>query len=207
VAVDKEDEPYRGDWKTFMEVYGDCYHVPAYHDGLASFANCATLEWHFEESVHLQFVKLSGRPLRRSAAYGAWVEGLHDYYGARGEPVPTTAVVWSAFYPNLMLELYNGLRVSSVLLPTGPDSYVNRVHYYVPADMERLVPGLPDAIMRAYRETAVQDRVLNEARHDGLVTARELGLDLAPYHYNLGGLAPERGTQHFHRWWRRRMGR
>lgn len=207
IVVDHEDEAYRGDWKSFLEVYGDCYHVPPYHAGLASFADCATLDWVFGEAMHLQFVKLSAESGRRSPAYAAWVAGLHAYYGAKGQTTPGMAVVWSVLYPNLMLEFYNGLRVISVILPTGPDSYVNRVHYLVPADMETLAPGLTATILEAYGETAVQDRVLNESRYDGVVTARELDLDIEPYHPNLTGPGPERGTLHFHHWWRRCMGR
>ena len=204
-VVAREDEAYRGDWKSFVEVYGDCYHVPPYHAGLASFADCATLDWVFGEAMHLQFVDLSAEAGRRSPSYARWVEGLDRYYAARGEPTPRTAVVWSVLYPNLMLEFYNGLRVISVVLPTGPDSYVNRVHYCVPSDMERLAPGLPATILEAYGETAEQDRILNETRYDGVVNARELDLDMAPYHPNLTGPAPELGTVHFQQWWKRRM--
>ncbi len=202
-----EDETYLGDWKTFLEVYGDCYHVPPYHPGLASFSDCATLEWAFGDQMHAQFLDLSAEGGGRTAPYRAWVDGLHHYYRARGERTPTTAVVWTCFYPNLMVEYYNGLRVISVVLPTGPASYLNRVHYFVPSDMEDLVPGLPATILEAYGETAVQDRVLNESRHHGIVTARELDIDVVTYNANVCGPAPELGTVHFHGWWRDRMRR
>jgi choline monooxygenase len=207
VVAAKEDEVYRGDWKSFLEVYGDCYHVPPYHAGLASFADCASLAWVFGEAVHVQFVHLSAERGRRSPAYRAWADGLDRYHAARGSAVPEVAVAWTAIYPNVMLEFYNGLRVISAIIPTGPDRYVNRVHYLVPPDMERLVPGLAQVVLDAYGETAVQDRVLNEARDDGVRVARELGLDIEPYHPNLTGPGPELGTLHFHRWWRARMGR
>lgn len=202
-----EDEVYEGDWKSFMDVYGDCYHVPPYHPGLASFADCSTLEWVFGESVHLQVLELSPEQGRRSPFYTSWFDGLRSYYERRGEPMPAQSVIWSAFYPNLMIEYYNGLRVISVLVPTGPTQYRNRVRYYVPPDMERLVPGLPAAILEAYGETAVQDRVLNETRHEGVAMAAELGLDVSTYFPNLTDPAPELGTVHFHAWWRQRMGR
>jgi len=205
--VAEEDEPYRGDWKSFMEVYGDCYHVPPFHSGLASFADCDTLEWTFGDAMHLQTLQLSMERGRRSAAYGNWCDGLERYYERRGEPDPQLAVVWSAFYPNVMIEYYNGLRVLSVLMPQGPDRYVNRVRYFVPGDMEALVPGLPAVILAAYGETAVQDKALNESRHDGLAMAAELGLEAATYVPNLSGPQPELGTVHFHNWWRTRMGR
>jgi choline monooxygenase len=205
--VHTEDEAYDGDWKSFMEVYGDCYHVPPFHAGLASFADCDTLDWTFGETFHLQALRLNAERGGRSTAYAAWCDGLDRYHELRGETVPELAVVWAAFYPNVMIEYYNGLRVISVLVPSGPDRYVNRVRYFVPPDMERLVPGLPATVLAAYGETAVQDRALNESRHAGLAMAAELGLDAATYLPNLSGPQPELGTVHFHTWWRHRMGR
>jgi choline monooxygenase len=204
-AAHAEDEDCRGDWKTFLEVYGDCYHVPAYHAGLASYADCRTLDWAFGRSWHAQFVQLSARAGGSSRRYRDWVDGLGAYYASRGEPVPELAVAWTAVYPNLMLELYNGMRVLSTIVPTGPASYRNRVQYLFPDDMEARVPGLVATIKAAYDETAVEDRRLNESRHDGLVTARSLGLAPRPYVANLSGVAPEAGTAHFHGWWRRRQ--
>jgi phenylpropionate dioxygenase-like ring-hydroxylating dioxygenase large terminal subunit len=205
--VGTETDVYPGDWKAFMDVYGDCYHVPPYHPGLAAFADCDTLEWTFGDNVHLQVLDLSAEQGRRSEFYTRWFDGLRTYYQRRGEAMPPQSVIWSAFYPNLMIEYYNGLRVLSVLNPLGPHGYENRVRYYVPPDMERLVPGLPAAILEAYEETAAQDRVLNESRHKGVVMAAELGIELPTYHPNLSGPAPELGTVHFHRWWRSRMDR
>lgn len=205
--VASEDEAYAGDWKSFVEVYGDCYHVPPFHPGLASFADCDTLRWVFGAGMHLQVLDLSPAQGAKSPYYAAWVDGLRRYTALKGEPEPSLAVVWSAFYPNLMIEYYNGLRVVSVIVPTGPDSYRNRVRYYVPPDMEALVPGLPAAILEAYGETAEQDRGLNESRHEGLLMAAELGLRQPAYVPNLTGPAPELGTVHFHSWWRTAMAR
>jgi choline monooxygenase len=203
--VESHEDTYRGDWKVFLEVFGDCYHVPPYHPGLASFVDCDTLEWVFGESAHVQIVERSARRGDASPLYTAWADGIEHYHALRGEPVPDVAVAWIALYPNLMIELYDGLRVISSVVATGPDTYVNRVHHLVPDDMEVLVPGLPAAITRAYEETADEDRVLVESRHDGMQTAVSLGLTIDPYHVNRTGPAPEAGVEHFHRWWTRRM--
>ncbi len=201
VEVGAADEHYRGNWKIFLEVYGDCYHVPPYHPGLASFADCPGLEWTVGRQVHVQFVPRSARAGAASAQYAAWHAGLETYHRLRGDAVRPWATAWAAFYPSLMVEYYNGLRVVSTVAPTGPTSYVNRVRYYVPPDMEALVPGLPAAILAAYDETALEDRALVESRHDGLVAAAELGLDTPVYRPVLTGTAPELGTAHFHAWW------
>ena len=200
-----EQETYDGDWKTFLEVYGDCYHVPAYHGGLSSYADCNTLEWSFGAGYHAQFVDLSKRRGAASVNYAAWVDGLDAYYRSRCEPTPTLAVAWTSIYPNVMVEFYNGMVVVSIIVAAGPNRYHNRVHYLFPPDLEARVPGLTAIIKAAYDETAVEDRLLNESRARGLAMANSLGLDRATYVANLSGPAPEAGTQHFHAWWQRRF--
>lgn len=207
VLVASHDDHYRGDWKMFLEVFGDCYHVPPYHPGLASFVDCDSIEWTFGDNFHVQFLQLSAARGDRSPCYRLWIEGLDEYYGLRGEPTPAMGVAWAAVYPNLMIEAYNGLRVVSVVVPVGPEQYVNRVHYCVPADMERLVPGLPQIIRDAYDETVLEDRVLVESRFVGLQNAASLGLDLDRYFPNVSGKALEAGVAHFHDWWSRRLDR
>lgn len=200
-----QDDPYRGDWKMFLEVFGDCYHVPAYHPGLSSFADCDSIEWTFGENFHVQFLQLSAARGNRSPLYAAWRDGLDTYHALRGETTPPMAVAWAGLYPNLMYEAYNGLRVISIVVPVGPDEYINRAHYLFPADMEALVPGLPQIIKDAYDETVLEDRTLLESRHDGLRSAASLGLDLDRYFPNLSGKALEAGVAHFQQWWTRSM--
>jgi choline monooxygenase len=207
VVIDAQDDRYRGDWKTFVEVFGDCYHVPPYHPGLASFVDCDTIEWTFGDNFHAQFLQLSAERGSKSAHYRDWSDGLRRYYELRGEPEPQMAVGWVGIYPNLMFEVYNGLKVFSVVVPEGPDAFVNRVHYCVPADMEQLVPGLPASIIAAYDETVIEDRALVERRSDGMRAAASLGLAMERYHVNLSGtMALEAGVAHFHQWWTRRRG-
>lgn len=206
VVFSSHDDPYYGDWKAFLEVFGDCYHVPPYHPGLASFVDCGSIEWTFGQSFHAQFLTLSGERGSKSQKYSQWADGLDEYYAKRGETTPRMGVGWVGIYPNLMFEVYNGLRVLSVIVPLGFGEYVNRVHYCVPADMETLVPGLAQAIVDAFEETVVEDHDLVERRHDGMVAARSLGLTLDNYVPNLGGMALEAGVSHFHDWWSRTVG-
>lgn len=202
-----DDTPYAADWKTFMEVFGDCYHVPPYHPGLASFSDCESLEWTFGEHFDVQFLTLAEERGAHSERYAQWIGGLEQYHAARGEAMDDFAVAWITVYPNLMIELYHGLRIISVVLPTGAGTHVNRAHYCVPSDMETLVPGLARTMKDACDETALEDMVLVETRHQGVIAARELGLTTTPYHVNLAGAAPEAGTAHFYEWYRRELAR
>lgn len=206
VVLESTDDVYEGDWKLFVEVYGDCYHVPPYHPGLASFVDCDSIEWSLGANHHVQFLQRSSLNGRRSPRYERWAAGLAAYHHARGEPRPAMGVAWMALYPNLMYEAYAGLRVLSVVIPTSEHTYVNRVHYLVPADMESVVPGLPAAMKAAYDETVDEDRALVDSRRDGLRAAASLGLSMERYRPVLDGGAPEAGVAHFHDWYRARMG-
>lgn len=200
------DDEYQGDWKVFLEVFGDCYHVPPYHAGLAGYADCDTLDWAFGDNFHIQFVDFAAQADRAPQGYADWVTGLRLYHERKGTTMPEVGVAWTGIYPNLMLETYAGMTVISIAIPTGPNSFVNRAHYCVPADMESIVPGLPAAMKQAFEATGVEDGVLMEARQTGVDYVRSLGIQPAPYRVNLYGTAPEAGTAHFYAWWRRRLG-
>ncbi len=202
-----EDTHYAADWKAFLEVFGDCYHVPPYHPGLASFSDCDTLQWTFGPNYHVQFLDLHETRGGGSEMYTQWVQGLERYAEVRGEPMSDFAVAWLGIYPNIMIELYAGLRVLSIVIPTGPDTHINRSHYLVPTDMESVVPGLPNVMKTAFDETGVEDYVLIESRHAGAMTAKSLGIDIESYHVNLSGPAPEAGTAHFYEWYRAQLAR
>lgn len=199
------DDHYTADWKIFLEVFGDCYHVPPFHDGLAAFADCATLEWEFGEHFHAQYLDFAGETGNPSQHYANWADGIAGDALARGVDPGELAVAWIAIYPNVMIELYAGLRVISVVIPTGPNSFINRAHFFVRADSDRYVSGLADSMIAAYDETAEQDIELVETRGRGIATARSLNLDNAGYLVQTSGTGPEAGVAHFHDWWRRAM--
>jgi choline monooxygenase len=199
------DDHYATDWKIFLEVFGDCYHVPPFHEGLAAFADCDTLQWEFGAHFHAQYLKFAAAGGRPSALYERWADGIARDARARGDEVDELAVAWVAIYPNVMIEFYAGLRVISIVIPTGPNSFVNRAHFFVRADSDRFVPGLADTMIAAYHETAEQDIELVETRGRGIATARALDLDNSGYLVQTSGTGPEAGVAHFHDWWRRAM--
>ena len=54
--------------------------------------------------------------------------------------------------------------------------------------MEARVPGLARSIVGAFEETVLEDHDLVERRHEGMVSARSLGLTFDNYVSNLGGI-------------------
>ncbi len=77
-------------WKTFIEVYLEDYHVGPFHPGLGNFVTCDDLRWEFGQEL-LGADRGRGTRLRQarlSTVYKQWHEVLLD--------VPATASCRSA---------------------------------------------------------------------------------------------------------------
>ena len=76
-------------WKTFIEVYLEDYHVGPFHPGLGSFVTCDDLRWEFGPEHSVQTVGVHDA-LRKagSPAYRRWQEQVLQF---RGGKAPSTA--------------------------------------------------------------------------------------------------------------------
>nr|HRM50186.1 SRPBCC family protein [Alicycliphilus sp.] len=91
-------------WKTFIEVYLEDYHVGPFHPGLGNFVTCDDLQWQFAKDYSVQTVGVApsfGKP--GSAVYKKWHEVLLKYQG--GE-LPRRGAIWLTYYPHIMVEWY-----------------------------------------------------------------------------------------------------
>jgi choline monooxygenase len=79
-------------WKTFIEVYLEDYHVGPFHPGLGQFVTCDDLSWEFKEHYSVQTVGVSGgfgQP--GSDTYKKWHEVLLKY---RNGQLPERGAIW-----------------------------------------------------------------------------------------------------------------
>ena len=103
--------PCRYNWKTFIEVYLEDYHVGPFHPGLGQFVNADDLKWEFGDWYSVQTVGINqalGKP--GTAAYQKWHEAVLRYNN--GE-MPTQGAIWLTYYPNIMVEWYPNVLVVS----------------------------------------------------------------------------------------------
>ena len=91
-------------WKTFIEVYLEDYHVGPFHPGLGRFVNCDDLKWEFSAHHSVQTVGINDS-LRQagSPAYKRWHEAVLAL--GNGAP-PKQGALWLTYYPNIMVEFY-----------------------------------------------------------------------------------------------------
>ena len=186
-------------WKTFIEVYLEDYHVGPYHPGLGNFVTCDDLSWQFGDWYSVQRVGVTPLLKSGSKVYERWQQAVRDYYG---EQKPKQGAVWLTYYPNIMVEWYPHVLVVSTLIPRDVHRTTNVVEFYYPEDIALFEREFVEAQQAAYMETAIEDDDIGERMDRGrYALMREGRNEVGPYQSPM-----EDGMQHFHEFYRRRMG-
>ncbi|MDH4375540.1 MAG: aromatic ring-hydroxylating dioxygenase subunit alpha [Ramlibacter sp.] len=187
-------------WKTFIEVYLEDYHVGPFHPGLGQFVTCEDLRWEFKPSYSVQTVGIANRLGRPgSPVYERWHKALLDFRG--GQP-PAHGAIWLTYYPHIMVEWYPHVLTVSTVHPVGPQKTLNTVEFYYPEEIAAFEREFIEAQKAAYMETCAEDDEIAERMDAGRHALLARGDDeFGPYQSPM-----EDGMQHFHEWYRQRMG-
>ena len=186
-------------WKTFLEIYLELYHVEPFHPGLRDFVDAGNFRWEFGERWSIQYMGVKEQLQKTgSAKYARYRDALLRYTGG---DMPKYGTIWSIYYPNVMLEWYPACLVVSTLIPRSPDYTTNVVEFYYPEDVAYFETELKEAHQAAYLESAQEDAEICALLHRG---RRALwlsgGEDRGPYQTPL-----EDGMIHFHDFVRRAL--
>ncbi len=187
-------------WKTFIEVYLEDYHVGPFHPGLGQFVTCDDLRWEFGGEFSVQTVGVH-RALAQpgSKVYERWHEQVMRF--RQGVP-PEHGAIWLTYYPNIMLEWYPHTLVVSSLWPKSPTETLNVVEFYYTEEVALFEPEFIEAEQAAYMETCAEDDEIAIRMDAGRRALFEQGkVEVGPYQSPM-----EDGMQHFHEWYRERMG-
>jgi choline monooxygenase len=186
-------------WKTFIEVYLEDYHVVPFHPGLGKFVECNDLEWEFGDWYSVQTVGVHqglGKP--GSSIYQRWHDQVLRFQG--GEP-PEHGAIWLTYYPNVMVEWYPHVLVVSTVIPRGPRKTTNIVEFYYPEEIVLFERELVEAEQAAYMETCVEDDEIALRMDAGRQVLLERGTsEVGPYQSPM-----EDGMQHFHEFLRKHL--
>jgi choline monooxygenase len=186
-------------WKTFIEVYLEDYHVQPFHPGLGNFVTCDDLQWKFGDWSSAQIVGVNaglGRP--GSPVYQKWQQALLNFnQGA----VPEQGAIWLTYFPNVMVEWYPHALIVSTLYPQGPRCTKNVVEFYYPEEIVLFERELAEAERAAYMETCQEDDEIAERMDAGRRILMNRGInEVGPYQSPM-----EDGMQHFHQWYRKML--
>jgi choline monooxygenase len=187
-------------WKAFLEIYLELYHVEAMHPGLQKWVDPDNYEWGFGDRWSYQILGIKdGLKSQVSPNYQRYRDAILEYSGG---DLPKYGTVWSILYPNVMLEWYPYCLVVSTLIPRSSEITTNIVEFYYPEEVQAFERQIVDAHQAAYAESAAEDAEICTRLQRG---RRALWLagedDVGPYH-----TPHEDGMIHLHDWIRREMG-
>lgn len=185
-------QEYPINWKTFIEVYLEDYHVVPFHPGLGQFVNTDDLKWEFGEWYSVQTVGVhQGLDKPGTAAYKRWHEAVLRYNNGQ---MPKYGAIWLTYYPNVMVEWYPNVLVISTIVPRTPESCANVVEFYYPEDIVLFERDFVEAEQAAYAETAVEDEEICVRMTEGRRALHLQGRnEFGPYQSPM-----EDGMIHFH---------
>jgi len=190
-------------WKTFIEVYLEDYHVGPFHPGLGNFVSCEDLRWQMGDEFSVQTVGLAaanGEALGKagSAAYKRWQREVLRFQRGR---TPAHGAIWLTAYPALMVEWYPNVLVVSSLVARDARRTTNIVEFYYPEEIQAFERDYVEAQQAAYLETCVEDDEIALRMDQGRAALHARGDDeRGPYQSPM-----EDGMQHFHEWYRRQL--
>lgn len=183
-------------WKTFIEVYLEDYHVGPFHPGLGQFVTCDDLRWEFKDNYSVQTVGVANRLGKAgSPTYERWHKALLGY--RNGMP-PQYGAIWLTYYPHIMVEWYPHVLTVSTLFPMGVNKTMNMVEFYYPEEIAAFEREFVEAQQAAYMETCIEDDEIGERMDAGRRALLDRGdNEVGPYQSPM-----EDGMQHFHEWYR-----
>ena len=189
-------------WKTFIEVYLEDYHVGPFHPGLGNFVTCDDLRWELGRDYSVQTVGVAHRAARHSAGRLARLPAWHDARAAL--PATATPPELRRDLADLLPERHGrvvparagGLDAAS---RKGPRKTLNMVEFFYPEEIAAFEREFVEAQQAAYMETCVEDDEIALRMDAGRQALMERGDDeVGPYQSPM-----EDGMQHFHEWYRR----
>lgn len=194
-----EDHPVN--WKIFIELYLELYHVEPYHAGLSNYVDLDNFRIEYGENWSVQIMGAkTGLRAPATPAYRAWQQACLSRLD--GQP-PKYGALWMTYYPEVMLEWYPNVLVVSSLVPCGPELTRNVVEFYYPEEIALFEREFVEAQQGAYLETAAEDGELcarvARGRRALYAQARD---DSGPYQSPL-----EDTMLHFHEWLHARLAR
>ncbi len=191
---------YNCNWKTFIEVYLEDYHVDPFHPGLGNFVNTSDLNWEFDNCYSVQTIGVNNDYQKRSgtSVYEKWQRQILTQYTDKSPPY---GAIWLLYYPNIMLEWYPHTLVISTIIPTGVESCINAVEFYYPEEIALFEREFVEAQQAAYVETAAEDEEICMRMTEGRHALFQQSInETGPYQIPM-----EAGMAHFHQFLRRNI--
>lgn len=145
----------KADWRIFIEVYLDLYHIKYIHNGLSNMINQDDLNI---EIGDLYSIQNQGCKIDFNKKYLENISNLQNI-----KPF-NLGIKWILVYPNIMIEIYPGDNVVISTVNNDEDGKcTNIVEFYNNPDIEKISPELSKIHEELYLETAREDLEMIES--------------------------------------------
>ncbi|RIK76252.1 MAG: Rieske (2Fe-2S) protein [Planctomycetota bacterium] len=192
--IDQEEHDLN--WKSFMEVYLEDYHVSAVHPGFRTFVNQDELrapqrvccgERFFAEMVSAKW------PLG-SPGSPRFAEYQRLLLEVTGGEAPAYGAIWLSYFPSTLIEWYPYFNVVTRYTPLSPERTQLTSQYYVRSDIRESRPDFVAACHAVLDEVTSEDHDASVRLHQGRRSLWKQGIEWqGPYQEPM-----EQGLQHFH---------
>lgn len=187
-------------WKAFLEIYLELYHVEFFHPGLKKFVDGGNYQWGFGDRWSFQIMGIKDELLNQTSPnYTRYRDAILAYNSGK---LPKYGTVWSILFPNVCLEWYPFGLVVSTLIPRSPEHTTNVLDFFYPEEVALFEREIVESHQAAYLESGAEDAAICTLLHRGRRALYATGRDdKGPYH------SPhEDGMIHFHEFLREELG-
>jgi phenylpropionate dioxygenase-like ring-hydroxylating dioxygenase large terminal subunit len=196
VQVRVDDEVHELNWKAFLEVYLEDYHIGVVHPGFRAFVDPADVraalnsmggERFYCEQVNVRWpLPPAGSPL-----FGEYQKVLMDVLAGRRPPF---AAIWLCIFPGQLFEWYPFCMVATSYTPLSPTRTQLRSEYYFDREIAQTRRDYVEISLATLDEVTREDHEAAVALQNGRRALWERGDDLqGPYQ-----LPMEQGLKRFH---------
>ncbi|MFO0814300.1 MAG: SRPBCC family protein [Gemmatales bacterium] len=177
-CVGRKEYVLECNWKVFVDNYLDGgYHVNAIHPSLAG-----VLDYKNYKTECFRYVSLQSSPLKAPDA--------SDDASAANVRTGKAAAYWWV-YPNLMINAYEGVMDTNLVLPLGPDRCRVLFDFYFPRSATS-----PEARAQQAESMKVADQI--QAEDVGICEDVQRGLKSRSFDTGRYSVRREQGVHHFH---------
>jgi phenylpropionate dioxygenase-like ring-hydroxylating dioxygenase large terminal subunit len=195
-----EYEEHDVNWKGFMEVFLEDYHVGAVHPGFRTFVNPDDIrspsQVVFGERFFME--KVTAR-----WPFGAAGSAIFDEYqrlllDVEGGKSPAFGAIWLTYFPNTLIEWYPHANIITTYDPLSPTRTRLCSQYYFRRSVHELRPDFVAASHAMFAEVTAEDHDVTVRLHDGRKALYQQGVEYqGPYQEPM-----EQGLRHYHQFLR-----
>lgn len=166
--VDEEEQDIN--WKTFLEIYLEDYHIGVVHPGFRAFIDAddlrGSVQWVGGERFFCEQANVRWPPpaVAGSTLFAEFQRILMDVLGGRRPPF---AAIWLCLFPGQLVEWYPFSQIITTYMPLSPTRTRIRSECYFDRQIAEKRPDYVQAGLAVLDEVSQEDQAAAEAFHRG----------------------------------------